>query len=544
MKLAIRVARILVLSGVLACGTEVAPPGVGGTETTGAGDAISVDEGASTDLGTDPADNGAPADVATDEGGGDGPDIIDDNDGGTTTGDQGAPDEGNKPLDCSASPAPAGCECSDNSDCEVGYCLLTSAGKLCAEECIETCPDGFSCQAITSGGPDVIFVCVERAPLLCKPCDADGECATLGFEGQDKCVSSGSKGSFCGVHCDFDNPCPTGYECGNVTTATGAGATQCVPTDSAQCECNKLFAQLGAKTTCSQENELGTCVGSRSCTGAGLTDCDAATPAAELCNGKDDNCSGVVDDVGTLACDIVNEFGTCKGQLLCIGGTGSCQGSPPSKDVCDGTDNDCDGTTDETFADTDQDGDADCIDPDDDGDGVQDTFDNCPLVPNPDQENHDADSDGDLCDQDDDGDGVIDGLDCEPINPFVYPQAVEVCDGIDNDCDNKADEGTCKDDNDCTDDVCDPADGCVHTFNDNGCTDSNPCTTQDKCNFGQCEGALLGCDDGNKCTTDACDPVQGCKNTASSGLCDDGNLCTENDQCSGGGLHPGAAEQL
>ena len=65
---------------------------------------------------------------------------------------------------------------------------------------------------------------------------------------------------------------------------------------------------------------------------------------------------------------------------------------------CDGADNDCDGSTDEGFADADADGDADCVDWDDDGDGVADLGDNCPGLANADQADADGDGVGDACD--------------------------------------------------------------------------------------------------------------------------------------------------
>ena len=54
-------------------------------------------------------------------------------------------------------------------------------------------------------------------------------------------------------------------------------------------------------------------------------------------------------------------------------------------------------------------------DDDDDGDGLSDTDDNCPLVVNPTQLDFDMDQIGDSCDSDDDGDGVLDTLDQCPM---------------------------------------------------------------------------------------------------------------------------------
>jgi hypothetical protein len=83
----------------------------------------------------------------------------------------------------------------------------------------------------------------------------------------------------------------------------------------------------------------------------------------------------------------------------------TCTPGTPTAEVCDGLDNNCDGTVDAGFVDTDVDGLADCIDPDDDNDTILDPSDNCPLISNTSQNDLDGDSQGDVCDSDADGDG-------------------------------------------------------------------------------------------------------------------------------------------
>ena len=64
---------------------------------------------------------------------------------------------------------------------------------------------------------------------------------------------------------------------------------------------------------------------------------------------------------------------------------------------------------------------------DSDGDGIADNVDNCPNIANAGQANNDGDPAGNVCD-------------CDPNNNTVYPGAPEICDGLDNNCNNQIDE--------------------------------------------------------------------------------------------------------
>lgn len=64
---------------------------------------------------------------------------------------------------------------------------------------------------------------------------------------------------------------------------------------------------------------------------------------------------------------------------------------------------------------------------DSDGDGILDSLDNCPFVINPGQ-------------LDADGDGFGASCDCDDTDALVNPNASEICDGIDNNCDLQIDE--------------------------------------------------------------------------------------------------------
>ncbi len=150
-------------------------------------------------------------------------------------------------------------------------------------------------------------------------------------------------------------------------------------------------------------------------------DPEAHPGAQETCDGKDNDCNGLVDE-GFVDTD-------ADGWKDCVDKDDDNDGSPDETDcgptlpavhpgaaeLCDGADNNCNQQVDEGYPDMDGDGAADCVDGDADGDQVPGPEDNCPLTPNPDQADLDADGVGDACDADDDGDSIPDGVDNCPL---------------------------------------------------------------------------------------------------------------------------------
>ena len=127
---------------------------------------------------------------------------------------------------------------------------------------------------------------------------------------------------------------------------------------------NLGFGCADPNTACTTSG-LGACsAGVLKCASGGGYQCVGASPASrDLCQGKDDNCNGVIDDdCNPPACSPgdsrtcydgptgTQDVGACRhGAQTCTGGLwGPCQGQVlPTPEVCNGVDDDCSGNPDD-----------------------------------------------------------------------------------------------------------------------------------------------------------------------------------------------------
>lgn len=295
-------------SGLLACGSS-------GSSEPGDTDIPGADTG---------------ADVATDAG-------ID-----VTAPDTGRPDV--LRPDVPIEPGAFGYPCSDNIECDSGFCVEGPDGFFCTALCVENCPEGFSCKSFAFGG-DVVSLCMPNFVKACALCSKDSQC------NGGRCLQNEGAGH-CFPPCDADDTCAIpGFEC--VEAAVGEALEKVCMPKTGSCSCIDA-TQGGDVRTCSLANEHGTCYGVETCDAtAGWIGCSATLPAPEVCDGFDQNCNGRIDEdlPEARACEVrVEGIGTCIGQERCMGALGwICDARTPTVEICDGFDNNCDGVIDEGF---------------------------------------------------------------------------------------------------------------------------------------------------------------------------------------------------
>ena len=234
--------------------------------------------------------------------------------------------------------------CTTDSQCVSERCLPAPDGrrvctKRCAEdeECTNEGGAGWECLTVANYEPDAESICVVIRFLLCAPCEHDGDCGT----GRDLCVEVGNS-TRCARDCR-ETACPAGYFCSEILRENDSTSHhQCLPENGT---CDPCVDEDGD----GYGNE-GDCLG---------IDCDdrrvnVYEGAPEICDGVDNDCDSLVDEpshlVGSPA-EQCESNGVCYESIVrCLGGGWVCD-YPDSYEQdersCDGLDNDCDGNVDE-----------------------------------------------------------------------------------------------------------------------------------------------------------------------------------------------------
>jgi hypothetical protein len=329
----------------------------------------------------------------------------------------------------------------------------------------------------------------------------------------DNCNGQIDEGNVCSIpyYCDSDHDgyfskLPSGT-C-NIFNCTLVG---CINTPGTDCDDNNSSVHPSATEICNGKDDncdgavdenlgtticgLGICNHTiQNCVNGVQQTCDPYQGVSnETCDGLDNNCNGQIDEnLGTTTCGL----GICNHTIQnCINGTQqTCnpyQGT--TTEVCDNKDNDCDGMTDETL------GNTTC------GFGVcSHTVQNC-----------------------------VNGI-TQTCNPYEY-KTNETCDNRDNDCDGLIDEdlgsttcglGVCSHTTqNCingTQQTCNPYQGSTTEICDNK---DNDCDGQvdeglgsATCGLGICNHTIQNCING---ATQTCNPYQGAINETCDGIDND-----------------------
>ncbi len=331
-------------------------------------------------------------------------------------------------VDCSD-----GVFCNGQEVCTMGLCgpgtppcdeeACDETGRVCTSGCLTPDADGDGVASLACGGDDCADDDPDRFPGNPEVCDADGhdeDCdpTTVGdvdVDGDGHISAACCNGTTCGD------------DCADRLADVFAGATETCDLRDQDCDGNvdegvsvMLFEDLDGDLY-GDSRTLVACAGMARTSTTDI-DCDNGVPTRhgaqlEACDGRDNDCDEAIDEdtvnlpwypdtdgdgFGDPEADPVISCAPVDGHSLlpldCDDANGDLY--PAKAELCNGRDDNCDGVA--------------------------------GFVITP----------GDTEDDDRDGyaDATCGGDDCDDEDPYNHPGGIELCDGLDNDCDGMADE--------------------------------------------------------------------------------------------------------
>ncbi|MEO7330917.1 MAG: MopE-related protein, partial [Minicystis sp.] len=215
------------------------------------------------------------------------------------------------------------------------------------DDCNGQADDGLG-QTICGVGTCQMLVqnCLNGAPQLCAPSAPTAElCDGLDNDCNGE-VDDGLGTIGCGVGgCHVNAPACVNGQPGSC--APGAPALEICDGIDNDCDGQTDEGSPGSGAACNTGKQ-GICApGVTICASGAITCAQNEQPKAELCNGVDDDCDGLIDDEnpgGGQACS-TGQLGNCgAGTTVCSGGQLTCsQSNAAAPELCNGVDDDCDG---------------------------------------------------------------------------------------------------------------------------------------------------------------------------------------------------------